>query len=319
MRIFAFLARLTFWSIPFVGLASSGRAEDVPPETKALLGAWEQRDAKEPNLVRFETHRLVQFKNGQLRFNRMAYEDGRLVRLGFAGQKEPLERFEVKDNLLTLTDAKGGKHTFRKLDKDPPQLLIPTLPLGERKPLRAEEVGAIRKELARREEANLRVRTEWRELKGKADQQAAKYKEMEKIDADDTNYLVGLLEAKGWIDSIRFGTKAEHAAFLIVMHTKDHSLMQAALAELRKEVLAGRFDPELFAGLHDRFRTIVALPERYGMHVTPDEKGELVVGPLEDPKRVDEYRKEIGLPPLREYLKRYQAENGGKEVRVLEK
>src|SRR5262249_38667411 len=123
----------------------------------------------------------------------------------------------------------------------------------------------------------------------------------------------------GWIDSRRFGATTENSAYLIVMHTKDLSLMQAALPELKKEVLAKRFDPELYAGLHDRFRTIVALPERYGMHVTPGENRELVVGRLEEPKRVDEYRKEIGLPPLREYLKRYQEENGGKEVRVLEK
>jgi hypothetical protein len=283
------------------------------------LGTWEQNDTKEPNLVRFEPTRLVQFKNGQLRFSRIGYENGRLVRLGFGGGKDPAELFDVKGKILVLTDAKGGRHTFHKLDKDPTELLIPALPVGERKAQQGEEVNSIQVELARREEANLRVRWEWRELKCKADAQAAKYKEMEKIDADDTAYLVRLVKRIGWIDSQRFGAVTENSAFLIVMHTKDLSLMQAALPELKKEVLEKRFDPELFAGLYDRFRTIVALPERYGMHVTPDENGELVVGPLEDPKRVNEYRKEIGLPPLREYLKRYQAENGGKEVRVQEK
>ncbi len=307
------------WSAALISLVFAGATQGGPAESKAIVGTWEQRDVKTPNLVRFESNRLVQFRDGQLRFTRVEYDNGRIVRLGFAGQKEPAERFEVKEGLLVLTDAKGKQHTFRKLDKDPPELLIPPLPFGERKPLEAEKVKSIRAEMARREEANLKVRTEYRELKGKPKEQAAKVAEMMKIDADDTKYLVKLVKEIGWIDSVRFGDRAENSAYLIVMHTRDHSLMQAALPELKKEVLAKRFDPELFAGLHDRFRTIVALPERYGMHITPDEKGELVVGPLEDPKRVDEFRKEIGLPSLREYLKRYQAENGGKEVRVLEK
>jgi hypothetical protein len=319
MGILRLIASLTVWPTLFAVLAAPGLAEEVPPRAQAPLGTWEQRDTKEPNLVRFEQTRLAQFKNGQLRFTRINYENGQLVRLGFAGHKEPAERFEVKGKVLVLTDARGKQHTFNKLDKDPPELLIAALRFGERKALKEEEVKPIQKELARREEANLRVRTEWRELKGKAEAQAAKLKEMEKIDADDTAYFIRLVKKVGWIDSMRFGDRAENSAYLIVMHTRDLSLMQAALPELKKEVLAKRFEPEMFAGLHDRFRTIVALPERYGMHVTPDENGMLVVGPLEDPKRVDEYRKEIGLPPLREYLKRYQDENGGKEVRVQEK
>jgi hypothetical protein len=288
----------TLGPVLFAALASAGRSEDAPPRPRPPLGTWEQCDTKEPNLVRFEPTRLAQFRGGQLRFSRIGYEDGRLVRLGFEGHKEPAERFEVKGKVLTLTDDKGRRHTFRRLDENPAELSIPALAFGERKALKGEEVKA---------------------MKGKADEQAAKYREMEKIDADDTVYLVRLVKRVGWIDGARFGDKAENSAFLIVMHTKDLSLLQASLPELKKEVLAGDFDPELFAGLHDRFRTIVALPERYGMHVTPDENNELVVGPLEDPKRVDGYRKEIGLPPLREYLKRYQDENGGKEVRVQEK
>jgi len=48
------------------------------------------------------------------------------------------------------------------------------------------------------------------------------------------------------------------------------------------------------------------------------EKGRLFVGPLEDRRRVDEFRKEIGLPPLAEYLKRYKEENGGRDVEVVD-
>ena len=42
--------------------------------------------------------------------------------------------------------------------------------------------------------------------------------------------------------------------------------------------------------------------QRYGSQVRQKEDGTLVVWKLEDPDRVDELRKRIGLPPLREYL-----------------
>jgi hypothetical protein len=229
----------------------------------------------------------------------------------------PLDRFEVKDGVLTLTpDGKAGRK-FERLAKEPPELVPQAPVLAERKPVPPERVRAICAELARREQANLRVRMEYREAMKDRQKAQAKYQEMARIDADDTKYLTGLLGEVGWIDEPRFGADAAHSAYLIAMHTKDFGLMGAAVAELEKETRAKRFDPEQFAGLHDRHRSLTGQLERYGVHVSRDEKGELVVGPLEAPKRVDEFRKAIGLTPLAEYLRRYKVDNGGKEVRVL--
>jgi hypothetical protein len=185
----------------------------------------------------------------------------------------------------------------------------------------ADKRRDIQKELARREETNIKVRLEYRELlKDPADakKRQAKFEEMEKIDADDTAYLIKLVKDVGWIDEKRFGQKAVNSAYLIVMHTRDFGVMRSVLPEIEKEVKAKRFDPEQYAGLHDRYRGLVAEPERYGMHVNVTEKGRLFVGPLEDRKRVDEFRKAIGLPPLAEYLKRYKEENGGRDVEVVD-
>src|SRR5262249_18365460 len=143
-------------------------------------------------------------------------------------------------------------------------------------------------------------------------------KEMLKADADDTRYLIGQVQEIGWIDSNRFGHAAQDSAVIILMHTAHPALRAAALPILKKEVLAGRFDAETYAGLYDRYCFQVGLPDRYGMHVSPDSRGLLVVGPLEDRARVDEFRKEIGLPPLAKYLERRRDENGGKPVRILD-
>jgi hypothetical protein len=221
---------------------------------------------------------------------------------------------DVKDGRLILTTEAGKKVAFLKLKEMPNELTIPPLEVGKRGDVAPKRLREIQGELARREEKNIRVRTEWRALKDPKDK-AAKLEEMRKIDADDTRFLVLLVKEVGWLDSRRFGDAAQSSAYLIVMHTHDQALMQGALPELEKETRAKRFNPELFAGLFDRFRTIVALPERYGMHVTPDAKGDLVVGPLEDHDRVDERRREIGLPLLATYLSRY--EKDGQKVRIL--
>jgi hypothetical protein len=299
---------------------AAARAEDVPEGVKPLLGAWKQLETEKVNLIRFEPRRMAQFRDGRLTFNRMHYEEGRLIRIE-VGRKAPLEKFEVKDDVLILTTDKGVKVNFEKLAKDPPELVLRDVEFGKAEDVPADKRRDILKELAKREESNIKVRLEYRELiKDPADakKKEAKFEEMEKIDADDTTYLIKLVKDVGWIDEKRFGDKANYSAYLIVMHTKDLSLMRSAIPQIEKEVKAKRFDPELFAGLHDRYRLIVAEPERYGMHVNVTEKGTLIVGPLEDRKKVDEFRKEIGLPPLAEYLKRYKEENGGKDVEVVD-
>ena len=54
------------------------------------------------------------------------------------------------------------------------------------------------------------------------------------------------------------------------------------------------------------------------MHISKTANGEIVVGPFEDPAKVDGWRRDIGLEALTEYLERYRKENGGNAVRVLD-
>jgi hypothetical protein len=317
---------------PLAALALAGGlvlSPPVPPGAPAAgvsrnvnggppLGAWKQSGTDKVNLIRFEPRRMVQFAQGRLRFERVRYEDGRILRVDLDGTRQPLDRFEVKGDTLTVITAAGKRVAFERLAKDPPELLLKSLPLAPRKPVPPERAEAVRRELARREQVSVRVRLEYREALKDDASRKAKLAEMMKIDAADSRYLAGLLREVGWVDSERFGGAAEHGAYLIVMHTHDLALMQTGIEELEKEVKAKRFDAEQFAGLFDRFRGIVALPQRYGMVVTHTARGEMVLGPLEDRKRVDEFRKAIGLPPLARYLERYRQDNGGKDVRVVD-
>ena len=301
------------------GRASKGK--ELPGSVRALMGAWKQEKTAKTNLIRFEPERFSRFVEGGLSFQRVAYQPGKekgtvKVLRKVLTAREPFVTLSVRGDVLTV-DTPAGPRTFRRLPKVPAELEVGLVPVAKPRPLPEAKVKAIRKELARRERLNIAVRLELRKLT-KREERDAKTREMWKIDAGDTEYLLGLLKEVGWIDSKRFGDEAQHSAYLIVMHTLNFALMRTGVEELRKEVRAGTFDAEMWAGLHDRYRLGTARRERFGLHVFPDAKGMLCVGPLEDRAKVDQFRKEIGLPPLKEYLARHKEANRGKDVRVLE-
>ena len=106
-----------------------------------------------------------------------------------------------------------------------------------------------------------------------------------KVDAENTRYVKSLVATLGWIDAERFGREAANAAFLIVQHSGDLRLMMAALPEIKKDLKAKRVDPQDYALLFDRIQTSVGEKQRYGTQLGQNEKGELIVFPLEDRKR----------------------------------
>jgi hypothetical protein len=59
----------------------------------------------------------------------------------------------------------------------------------------------------------------------------------------------------------------------------------------------------MYAILYDRLQLNLGCKQRYGRQVAKDSEGQPMVLPLEDASKVEQFRKEIGLPPLAEYLK----------------
>lgn len=89
--------------------------------------------------------------------------------------------------------------------------------------------------------------------------------------------------------------------------------MTAALPEIEKDVRAKRLpDGQGYALLYDRLQLMLGRKQCYGSQIGQNDKGKLVVLPLEGRARVDEYRKEMSMPPLADYLALF--ERGGKKV-----
>jgi hypothetical protein len=143
-------------------------------------------------------------------------------------------------------------------------------------------------------------------------------REMKAVDADNTAYLSSTCTEVGWIDTARFGKNAANAAFLIVQHSENLPLMLAALPGIEADTQAGSLDGQSYALLFDRSRLRLGERQRYGTQVVQDESGALVVSLLEDRKKVDSYRKILGLGTLAEYLDDVKKAYGGKEVKFEE-
>jgi hypothetical protein len=214
-------------------------------------------------------------------------EDGWLL----LGRAEDRERAE-KALLAWFADQK-------KRAPPPPPKPEP-LALGARGALDESEVAKIQGELARRRTLDQDVRRD-----------RSRHPEMAKVDADNTAYLKGVVTDIGWIDVERFGRQAADAAFLLVQHSGELPLMLAALPEIEKDVRAGRAYAQNFALLYDRTQLMTGGKQRYGSQVRENDAGELAVYRLEDPDRVDAFRRELGLGPLRDYLALF-----GRDVKI---
>lgn len=283
-------------------VASLRAAEPAMPESaKDLAGCW-VNEKNDKVFMRFEPARVRVLIDGQLQIHRAQYEPGRIV-LRSSGPKQAAE-YEIKDGILTL---KGGEpQTFKKVDRSPEAMELRPLALGTAKPVSLPRVKALQEELAARQKEDQAVRTN-----------PQRQGDMARVDGENTAWLKQQVQNLGWIDVERFGAEASNAAFLIVQHSGDLPLMLAALEPIEKDVKARRLDGQPYALLYDRVQLYTGNKQRFGTQVGRDKDGAPAVLPLEDPKRVEEFRKEVGLFPLAQYLAVFKQMNGGKPVKFL--
>jgi hypothetical protein len=115
--------------------------------------------------------------------------------------------------------------------------------------------------------------------------------------------LMELVAKNGWPRVASVGPEAAMGAYLVAMHSQDGA-QKKYLSDIKKTCQAGELPWMRYANIYDRALFNESKPQRYGTHTRYNEltkKEELY--PLEDESKVDEWRRELGLPPLAEYLK----------------
>jgi tetratricopeptide (TPR) repeat protein len=119
-----------------------------------------------------------------------------------------------------------------------------------------------------------------------------------------------LLEEKGWPKRSQVGPEAAGAAFFVLQHS-NASAQEKYLPMFEKCCRENEADWQQYALMFDRMRMNRNLPQRYGTHYNLDNRAtnERILYPLEDEKKVEEWRREIGLEPLKDYLARIGIKN----------
>lgn len=315
---------LLLWG-SFLHSAAAEESPRVSWTTEAVQGYW--RDEGEPDfLLGFEGHEVTVAYQGQVReAGRILKQTAEGMNVCLIGREEMLSLALTKDRLIFQDRKRGKTRELRKVEHKPEELSL-QMRFPAPMPLPDEEIASIQREIRLRSDAEQEL------LRGRAGGtrrqdlpwlQAVTSTEMPpppesfnlQLAAQTTaniDYLRALVAKVGWIDVARFGYGTSNAAFLLLQHSWDLPLMVSVLPRLKADVDAGLMEKEPYALLYDRIQLARGLRQRYGSQVVREETGEIIVLPVEEPEHVDQRRKEMGMIPLRQYVRIF----GAPEVKI---
>lgn len=122
---------------------------------------------------------------------------------------------------------------------------------------------------------------------------------MEAIHRQNAARLASVLDELGWPSEAVVGPAAAECAWLIAQHAiGEPSFQRRCLALLREAAARGDVPAWQPAMLEDRIRMFEGRPQIYGTQLEADNEGWLRPYPIEDPSRVSELRRQVGLPPV---------------------
>jgi len=131
-----------------------------------------------------------------------------------------------------------------------------------------------------------------------------------RIDTENTKRLGEIVERHGWPTSTLVGKDGANAAWLLVQHADLSPKFQRKCLDLMARVPREEISRQDLAYLTDRVLLAEGKKQVYGTQFTLA-NGKCKPRPLEDEANVDQRRKEVGLPPLAEYLKEAASFYGG--------
>ncbi len=127
------------------------------------------------------------------------------------------------------------------------------------------------------------------------------------INKKNVTELELLIDQKGWPLISQVGTKAASAAFLVIQHSTT-KLQKKYLPVIESLAKAGEAMPSSYAYMYDRVQLANNKPQRYGTQVIYNNNTKAYeVGKLENKDKTNDYRKEMGMGSLEDYLKNFSA------------
>ncbi|MDX9727284.1 MAG: hypothetical protein RBT38_12945 [Bacteroidales bacterium] len=117
--------------------------------------------------------------------------------------------------------------------------------------------------------------------------------------------MEALISSKGWPGISQVGSQAASSAFFVIQHS-NAGIQEKYIELFEAACRKGEGNWQQYALMFDRMRMNQDKPQRYGTHhyMDPSRGNTNELYPLEDESKVDEWRREIGLEPLDDYLLR---------------
>jgi hypothetical protein len=120
--------------------------------------------------------------------------------------------------------------------------------------------------------------------------------------------VIKIIDQKGWVGKSLVGGQANMTFWLVIQHAPLET-QEKYLPLLKKSVLEGESSGSHMALLEDRIQMRNEKPQTYGSQITTDkETGQQVVYAIWEPEYVNQRRKEVGLGPIEDYVKRWGIE-----------
>lgn len=126
----------------------------------------------------------------------------------------------------------------------------------------------------------------------------------QQIGQDNYKTMQGLIKKFGWPKYSTVGKLAADAPLLVINHHESDSVRKQYLPQIKKSCEEGEGSCMEYAKIQDRILVNEDELQLYGMQFRSTENRTLEPFPIKDPEYVDKRRKEIGLEPLKDYLKR---------------
>lgn len=122
--------------------------------------------------------------------------------------------------------------------------------------------------------------------------------------------VIEIINKKGWVGKSLVGGQANMTLWLVIQHAPLET-QELYLPLLKKSVLEGESSGSHLALLEDRIQMRNGKPQTYGSQITTDEEtGEQIVYQVREPEYVNQRRREVGLGPIEDYVKRWGIEWG---------
>ncbi len=124
---------------------------------------------------------------------------------------------------------------------------------------------------------------------------------MQAADAKNRSEVLSIFDRYGWVTNSLAGKDAAHNFWLLVQH-QTPEIQRRLLPELEKAAKTSNASMSDYAYLYDRVQVGLGNPQHWGSQVTC-KGGRPVLDPVDDRAGLDARRKELFMPPVREYLK----------------